>query len=145
MKVLLVNDVKSLGKKGDVVEVKNGFGLNFLLPEGLAVLATPAAIKGKEQLMKKFAAEESVQAEADLKAKEALTDKNITLTVQATDGKLFGSVSKKEIREAVAGLGVNITEENIALDKPIKEVGEHSVVLTFGKQKVTLGVIVNAA
>ncbi len=145
MKVLLVNDVKSLGKKGDVVEVKNGFGLNFLLPEGLAVLATPAAIKGKEQLMKKFALEESVQAEADLKAKEALTDKNITLTVQATDGKLFGSVSKKEIREAVAGLGVNITEEIIALDKPIKEVGEHSVVLTFGKQKVTLGVIVNAA
>jgi large subunit ribosomal protein L9 len=145
MKVLLVNDVKSLGKKGDVVEVKNGFGLNFLLPEGLAVLATPAAIKGKEQLMKKFALEESAQAEADLKAKEALTDKNITLTVQATDGKLFGSVSKKEIREAVAGLGVNITEEIIALDKPIKEVGEHSVVLTFGKQKVTLGVIVNAA
>lgn len=75
MKVLLVNDVKSLGKKGDVVEVKNGYGLNFLLPEGLAVLATPAAIKGKEQLMKKFALEESVQAEADLKAKEALTDK----------------------------------------------------------------------
>mgnify|MGYP003556667931 FL=1 len=145
MKVLLVNDVKSLGKKGDVVEVKNGFGLNFLLPEGLAVLATPAAIKGKEQLMKKFALEESAQAEADLKAKEALTDKNITLTVQATDGKLFGSVSKKEIREAVAGLGVNITEEIIALDKPIKEVGEHRVVLTFGKQKVTLGVIVNAA
>lgn len=145
MKVLLVNDVKSLGKKGDVVEVKNGYGLNFLLPEGLAVLATPAAIKGKEQLMKKFAAEESAQAEADLKSKEALTDKNITLAVQATDGKLFGSVNKKEIREAVAGLGVNITDENIALDKPIKEVGEHSVVLTFGKQKVTLGVIVNAA
>lgn len=65
--------------------------------------------------------------------------------MQATDGKLFGSVNKKEIREAVAGLGVNITEENIALDKPIKEVGEHSVVLAFGKQKVTLGVIVNAA
>jgi large subunit ribosomal protein L9 len=145
MKVLLVSDVKSLGKKGDVVNVKNGYGLNFLLPEGLAVLATPAAIKGKERLMKQFAADESAQAQADVKTKESLMDKSITLSVQATDGKLFGSVVKKEICEAVATLGVAINEENVTLDKPIKEVGEYTVALTFGKEKVNLGVVVNAA
>jgi large subunit ribosomal protein L9 len=140
MKVLLVNDVKSLGKRGDVVEVKNGYGLNFLLPEGLAVLATAGAIKSKDRLLAQYKQEEAEEEAALLELHTKLDGKTIAITVQAKDGKLFGSVSAKEIVEAVKEFDAHISSDMVELPKPLKTVGEHEVKVTLGKKKAKLTV-----
>lgn len=144
MKVLLVNDVKALGKRGDIVEVKNGYGLNFLLPEGLAVLATPAAIKDKDRLV----ALHQKEAEADQAALSELfsklNEKTVAIAVQAKDGKLFGSVGAKEIVEAVKEFEAMISADMVVLPKPLKTVGEHEVAIALGKQTAKIKVSVIA-
>lgn len=143
MKVLLVSDVKSLGKRGDVVEVKNGFGLNFLLPEGLAVLATPEAIKNKERLVAEMQAEEASDAAAFGEIYTKINAQTVTLSVQAKDGKLFGSVTAKDIAEVLKTLSSEIVSDMINLPKPLKTTGEHEVSVTLGTQtaKVTVNLL----
>ncbi len=140
MKVLLVSDVKSLGKRGDVLEVKNGYGLNFLLPEGLAVLATAAAIKGKDRVLAQFKLEEQAQAEELGALYEKLNGQTITIEAQAKDDKLFGSVGAKEICEALAGIEAHVALDMVELAKPLKVVGEYAVKIALGKQvaKITV-------
>lgn len=143
MKVLLVQDVKTLGKKGSVVDVKTGYGLNYLFPEGLAVLATPEALRDKERMVKeqsRMEAEEKAELEG---LKAAVEGKALSLPVRAKDGKMFGSVGKKEIAQALAKEGASIDTRFLDLPKPLKDLGEHSVALSFGmgikgKVKVTL-------
>lgn len=143
MKVLLVQDVKTLGKKGSVVDVKTGYGLNYLFPEGLAVLATPEALRDKERMVKeqsKMEAEEKAELEG---LKAAVEGKSLSLPVRAKDGKMFGSVGKKEIAQALAKEGASIDTRFLDLPKPLKDLGEHTVSLSFGmgikgKVKVTL-------
>jgi large subunit ribosomal protein L9 len=144
MKVLLVNDVKSLGKRGDVVEVKNGFGLNFLLPEGLAILATEQAIKGKDRLLAQFSQEEAEDEAALVELHTKLDGKSVAIVVQAKDGKLFGSVGAKEITEAVKEFDAQIAHSMVVLPKPIKTVGEHEVKIKLGKKTAKLQVSISA-
>ena len=143
MKVLLTNDVKSLGKRGDVVEVKNGYGLNFLLPEGLAVLATPQAIKDKERLVASFKAEEASQEALIGEIFEKINGQTVAISVQAKDGKLFGSVSAKEVAEALQEFTKEVSADMVNLPKPLKTVGEHEVSVALGKKtaKVTVNVL----
>ncbi|MGB2579982.1 large subunit ribosomal protein L9 [Elusimicrobium simillimum] len=132
MKVILRKDVKNLGTVGDVVEVKPGYGRNFLLPQGLAELATPGAIKnwqlGAERRAKKI--------EADLKAAQAVAAKlkDVVLTFNKSvnaDGVVFGSVNKADIYKALTELGHTVAKENIELDMPIKKLGETDVNIYF--------------
>ena len=143
MKVLLTSDIKSLGKRGDVVEVKNGYGLNFLLPEGLAVLATPAAIKDKERLMASFKAEEAANEAQFGELFEKINGQTVAISVQAKDAKLFGSVSAKEVAEALRELAEAIEVDMVKLPKPLKTVGEHEVTVALGKKtaKVTVNIL----
>ncbi len=143
MKVLLTSDVKSLGKRGDVVEVKNGYGLNFLLPEGLAVLATPQAIKDKERLVASFKAEEAANEAQFGELFEKINGQTVAISVQAKDGKLFGSVSAKEVTEALHELAPEVSIDMVALPKPLKTVGEHEVSIALGKKtaKVTVNIL----
>lgn len=143
MKVLLVNDVKSLGKRGDVLEVKNGYGLNFLLPEGLAVLATAQAIKGKDRVLAQFRQEEEQQAEELRALYEKLNGQIVTIEAQAKDDKLFGSVGAKEICEVLAGIEASVAQDMVELPKPLKTVGEHVVKIALGKQvaKITVKIV----
>ena len=143
MKVLLTSDVKSLGKRGDVVEVKNGYGLNFLLPEGLAVLATPQAIKDKERLVASFKAEEAANEAAFGEIFEKINEQTVAISVQAKDGKLFGSVNAKEVAEALHELSEAVTVDMVILKKPLKTVGEHEVSVVLGKKtaKVTVNIL----
>lgn len=129
MKVILLEDVKSLGKRDEIVDVSDGYARNYVLPKKLGVEATP---KNLNDLKLKKAHEDKVAAELLAQA-EALADKmkdeSITLSIKVGEGgKTFGSVSSKEIAEAMKSqLGHNIEKKKIVLKEPIKSLGTHIV------------------
>lgn len=132
MKVILTQDVPNLGKAGEVKEVKKGYGFNYLLPEGLAELATPGALKSIQFLVAR-AEKEKQEAGAQIEAAaSAVNGKAITLTMKAKDGKLFGSVTKNDI---VKALGGNITEAMVKLEHPVKTIGDFDIPVTVGQVK----------
>jgi large subunit ribosomal protein L9 len=128
MDVILTENVKGLGTIGEVVKVKPGYGRNFLVPQGLAVEASVRNIKElehhKRQLTRK--AEKLSKEAADVKARIEAVE--CTFVHKASDeGKLFGSVTTKEIAEALAEKGIEIDRRKILLDQPIKELGVHEI------------------
>jgi large subunit ribosomal protein L9 len=128
MDVILTENVKGLGSIGDVVKVKPGYGRNFLVPQGMAVEASARNIKElehhKRQLARK-AAKLSKEA-ADVKARIEAVECNFVHKA-SDEGKLFGSVTTKEIAEALAAKGIEVDRRKILLDQPIKELGKHQV------------------
>lgn len=128
MKLILRADVENLGRLGDVVTVKPGFGRNFLLPQGLAMLASDANLKAFELERKKLQAKmDALRTEAsDLSAKIAATDLVIPVRVGEND-KLYGSVTTAIIGDALAQKGVDIDRRRILLDAAIRTLGTHEV------------------
>lgn len=129
MKIILLQDVKTLGKKGDLVEVKDGYARNAILPKKLGVEATA---KNMNDLKLQKANEEKIAAE-NLAAAKALAgelkDKEIVVSLKTGEGgKTFGSVSSKEIsEEAKKQLGYDIDKKKIQLKESIKSLGVHNV------------------
>jgi large subunit ribosomal protein L9 len=128
MDVILTENVKGLGTIGEVVKVKPGYGRNFLVPQGLAVEASARNIKElehhKRQLGRK--AEKLSKEAADVKARIEAVE--CSFVHKASDeGKLFGSVTSKEIAEALAEKGIEIDRRKILLEQPIKELGVHEI------------------
>ena len=129
MKLLLRSDVNGVGKKGDVVEVADGFGRNYLLPKGFAVLATRGgeaqAVAMRRSRDQRDAADRS--AASDIAAK--LVPAVIAVSARAkAEGDLFGSVSVTDVVEAVAAqTGIELDRHSIHIDGAIKTVGTHSV------------------
>ena len=125
MKVILIEDVKSLGKKGQIVNVSDGYARNMLLPKKLGLEATP---KNLNDLKLQKAHEDKV-AQENLEAAQAfakeLADKEVTVSIKVgKEGRTFGSVSTKEIAEAAkAQLGYEIDKKKMQLENPIKELG----------------------
>ena len=129
MKVILLQDVKSLGKKDEIVDVSDGYARNFVLPKKLGVEATP---KNLNELKLKKAHEEKVAAEKLAAAKELadkMKDESVTLSIKVGEGgKTFGAVSSKEIAEAMKKeLGYDIDKKKIVVKEPIKSLGTHIV------------------
>ena len=129
MRVILRSDVKGVGNKGDVVEVTNGFGRNFLLPRGLAFVATPGA-ETQAKAMRR--SRETKDAAARLAAQDvAKSLVNAPVKIEArvgADERLFGSVTTADIADAiVAQTGVAIDRKQLVLDEPIKTIGTHFV------------------
>lgn len=128
MKVILVKDVKSQGKKGDVITVSDGYANNFLLKNGLAVPASSGNININNRQKAEEArriAEETERAKADA---EKLKTVGLTFAIEVGEnGKAFGSISAKEIAEELAKMGYSVEKKNINLDKPIKMVGSYVV------------------
>ncbi len=125
MKVILLEDVKSLGKKGDMVNVNDGYARNFILPKKLGIEATP---KNLNDLKLKKANEEKVARELLEQAKalaEDLKEKFVTVSIKTGEGgKTFGSVSTKEIAAAAKEqLGLDIDKKKLSLDEPIRTLG----------------------
>ncbi|MGN8800763.1 50S ribosomal protein L9 [Candidatus Merdisoma sp. HCP28S3_D10] len=125
MKVILIEDVKSLGKKGQLVEVNDGYARNFILAKKLGLEATP---KNLNDLKLKKANDEKVAKEIYEEAKafgERLKEMAVNVTIKTGEGgKIFGSVSSKEIAEAAkAQLGIELDKKKMVLPSPIKTLG----------------------
>lgn len=142
MKVILREAVPKLGQAGDIKEVRMGYGFNFLLPKGLAELATAGNIKriGAEVLRM---AKRRTLANEQLEAAVAKLDKKtVTIMMKANEGKLFGSVGKTLIIEALKKEGIEVDEDVIVLKHPLKTVGAHVVEAKSGKAKAKFSVMV---
>ena len=128
MKVILREDVENLGKGGELVEVKNGYGRNFLIPRGLAVVANPRNIREVEH-QKSVAAAKAAKLRASAQAvAKRLADTPIALKRKVGEqDKLYGSVTAMDIAEALAARGLQIDRRHIDLAEPIKTVGDHEV------------------
>ena len=138
MKVILQQDVKGQGKKGQLVEVSEGYARNFLLPRKLAIVATTDAINTMNLKEKARRAEEARQkAEAEATA-EKLKECQVKLTAKAGNGgRLFGAVTTKEISEGLkAQYGVDIPKQKLVLDEPIKAFGSYQIKAKLGFEVV---------
>ena len=125
MIVILKRDVKGTGKAGDVVKVSDGYARNMLLPKGLAEEATKNNVHTLEKAREKREAEEKkAKAAAEKQAEEMKNMKVEIVTKAGEGGKLFGSITTKDIADALQEQhGINIDKRKIVLDQPIKEIG----------------------
>ena len=144
MKVIFLQYVPRVGKKYDIKEVNDGYAVNFLLPRKLAETATPKAIAELEKRKKSIAIEREVQESLLLKNLEEIKGKTITLKAKTDEkGHLFAQIHKKEIVEAMKAQNhADIGEEFIALEKPIKETGEHEIPISIKGKKSSFKLIV---
>ena len=138
MELLLKEDVDNLGARGDLVKVRPGYGRNYLLPRGLAILATVSNVKRIEQqraaLLKKTAAEkDQAVAQSDM-----LKDVTLEFARKVGEhGALYGSVTSMDIAEALAGKGYEIDRRKISLKEPIKATGEFEVPVKLHRDVTT--------
>ncbi|MGN6327130.1 50S ribosomal protein L9 [Pseudolysinimonas sp.] len=126
-KLILTSEVSGLGSAGDVVDVKNGYARNYLIPQGFAVAWSRGGEKQVEQIRAARAARELATLEDAQALKAKLEETTVRLTVKAgREGRLFGSVKTDDIAEAVAAAGVgSLDKRTIELSAPIKSVGRH--------------------
>ncbi len=135
MKIILKEDVANLGYKDDIVEVKSGYGRNYLIPTGKAVIASPSALKvlaeNQRQRAHKLA---KIKADAEALA-AALKDVALTIGAKTSStGTIFGSVNSIQIAEALEKLGHNIDRKVISIKESIKEVGNYTATLRLHKE-----------
>src|SRR5437763_4763683 len=133
MQLVLIEDVMHLGKQGDVVEVKPGYGRNYLLPNSLATVPTAHNLKLLERY--KIRVHQAREAKvADLKVlAEQIQRISVTVEANATDeGHLYGSVGPQEISKALRGRNLPVDAEMVKMDEPIKELGLYAVKLNLG-------------
>jgi large subunit ribosomal protein L9 len=130
VQVILLSDQRNLGRRGEVVKVKAGYGRNFLLPQGLALEATPANLKYFSEQRKKIDLKHT--KERDAAAEVAAQLAAIRLTIPKKVGEtqtLYGSVTPTEIAEALADKGVNVDKRRLDLGGGIKLLGDHKVTI----------------
>jgi large subunit ribosomal protein L9 len=126
MEVILTQDVKGLGYKYDVVKVRNGYGRNYLIPRGLAILATEGAKKHNQEMIKQRAfKEEKLRKDAQAMA-EKLQSTSVKIGVKAGEsGKIFGSVTNVQLAEALNNLGFKVERKSIEVPENVKTVGTY--------------------
>ena len=145
MKVVLLERVENLGAIGDVVSVKDGFARNFLLPRSKALRATSANLKVFEAQRAQIEARNAEARARAEKASEKLDGQTYVLIRQAGDsGQLYGSVSGRDVADAIQSEGGNVTRDQVVLDRPIKTLGVHSVKVRLHAE-VALTVNINIA
>lgn len=135
MKIILKEDISNLGYKDDVVEVKNGYGRNYLIPQGKAVIATPSALKILAENQKQRA-HKLAKIKADAEALAASLE-GVALTIAtktSSTGTIFGSVNNIQIAEALEKLGHNVDRKVIYIKESIKEVGSYTATLKLHKE-----------
>ncbi len=127
MDIILREDIANLGHKNEIVKVKNGYGRNYLIPKGYAILATPSAIKVNEENIRQRAhKEEKIKNDALELAKQM---EGLSLTIGAktsSTGKIFGSVNTIQIAEAIEKAGFTVERKNISIkEDQVKEIGKY--------------------
>ena len=144
MKIILREDMDALGLEGDIVDVANGYGRNYLIPKGIALEANTQNIKLLETQRKKIEIKRLKAKEEAEKVKERLADVMITISQKAgEEDKLYGSVTSMDIAAHLEKQGILIDRKKISMDKPIKALGEYDVPIRLypevtGSIKVTV-------
>jgi len=134
MKIILIGDVKNLGKKGDIKEVAEGYARNFLFPQKLAEAATQSAVE-KIAAEKNKEDEERLNRLDNLKKKAAsLKEKEFVIKSKEKDGKLFGSVSGKDIAKILSENGFDVKEKNIILKNVFRKTGSYEIKIELAKE-----------
>jgi large subunit ribosomal protein L9 len=131
MRVILRVDVKGVGNKGDVIDVTNGYGRNYLLPRGLAFAASAGAEAQAEGMRRSRDIKDAADRSAAEEVAKTLVSSPVTIEARVgADEKLFGSVTSSDIAEAVAAqTGVEIDRKQLVLEEPIRTIGTHLVPL----------------
>jgi large subunit ribosomal protein L9 len=134
MQVILKEDVHNLGKSGDLVKVRPGYGRNYLIPQGKAMIATAGNVKQIEHEKKLIAARNAKLT----KDAQAISDRLKTLEVQieravGEEDKLFGSVTSRDIESALADKGLRLDHKKFVLPEPIKTIGYHTIEIKLGQ------------
>ncbi len=137
MKVIFIKDLKGQGKKGEIKEVKDGYGENFLVKKGYAIIATDGNLKQFNTQKEKEKLEETLLIKDCEVLKEKIEKLNIKIKVKtgAMD-RVFGSVSTKQINEELKKLGIDIDKNKIKIDSPIQSLGTHVVHVLLHKQVI---------
>tara|TARA_B100001057_G_scaffold426450_1_gene450546 strand:+ start:11875 stop:12327 length:453 start_codon:yes stop_codon:yes gene_type:complete len=146
MKLILNSDVKSLGRKGDIVNVAKGYARNYLLPQKLAIVATSNNLKFAEALQEKREIQAQANNELAESIKTALADAKIVISQNTTDeGTLYAAVSNEQIVDAIETFsGFRLEPEQIDSENQVKEIGLHKISLVLGpdtKFETTLEII----
>lgn len=136
MDIILLKDIDKLGYKHDVVTVKNGYGRNYLIPQGLGVIANPANMKKLETILAEEEAKEAARKEEYQEMIEKLTDQVLKIGVKAgTSGKIFGSVTNVQIAQALKDqFDVDVDRRKIVVPEDIKEMGTYNAELNLHKE-----------
>ncbi len=144
MKVLLCEDVRKLGWLGDIVEVNEGYARNYLLPQGLATVATEGNIRSLAKEKGKRAVERIAEGKKLEKAAEAVKGAEAVLAAKANEqGHLFGSVTEKHIAANLRDQGFEVADSVVKLSEHIKQLGTHEVTLRYSDDiKVSVSVVV---
>jgi len=127
MEVILKDDIANLGHKNEIVKVKPGYGRNYLIPQGLAILATSSAIKVHKENMRQSAHKEIKIKNDALELAKKMEGLSLTIGAKtSTTGKIFGSVNTIQIAEAIEKAGFTIERKNISIkDDQVKEIGKY--------------------
>jgi len=146
MKIILTKDIKNVGKKYDIKDVNDGHALNMLIPRGLAIAATPSAVKRVEADKAKMAGEMKVQHELLIQNIKAIEATVLTISGKANEkGHLFAGIHAPElVKELHTQARIEIDPTFIELAHPLKTVGEHSVTIKAGGKSATLKVVIKA-
>ena len=132
MKIILLEDVKNCGRKGQVKHVSDGYARNYLLPNKLATLATYSALDSLEEEMRQH----EMEANQELATVQQLAEQveNLNVYIRAAvdeNGTLYGAITKKDIQQAMQDMNFSINESAVMIDKPMKQTGEYPVTLQF--------------
>ncbi len=149
MQVILKKDIQNLGEAGDIVNVKDGYARNYLLPQSAAEIATKGALENREKNLARIKAkQEKLHAEALETAKKIEAVGSLELSAKAGEsGKLFGTITTKKLtEELLAKAGVEVDRKNVSLNAPINKIGEYTMLIKLtSKVKCELKVVVTAS
>ena len=146
MKVILIEDVKSLGKKGQIVEINDGYARNFVLPKKLGIEATAQNLNDLKLANKRAEKEAAEELAAAKELAKKVEESTVTVSMKTGEGgKTFGTISTKEVAEAAKKqLGLEIDKKKMKLDEPIKTLGSHIITVKLHKEvsaKLTVKVV----
>ncbi len=128
VQLLLIHNVEHLGKQGDIVEVKRGYALNYLMPQGLATIATEHHKRMVDKHREKLRALELEKLGEHRDLANELAKQSITIEANANDeGHLYGSVGPQEIVDAIKAVGFSLAQDQIRLEGPLKELGLYTI------------------
>ena len=149
MHVILKKDVQNLGEAGDIVNVKDGYARNYLLPQSVAEIATEGALKNRENNLARIKAkQEKLHQEALATAEKIEKFAKLELSAKAGEsGKLFGTITTKKLTEELhSQAGIDIDRKNVSLNAPINKIGEYTMLIKLtSKVKCELAVSVTAS